>query len=305
LYNIDMVERFDLSVYHPDVCVFDVQRNQQIIGLFYLDLYARPSKQGGCWMNSIVRQNTLSQELAVVINVLNITKPASGTPTLLSMDEVITSFHEYGHALHGLLSDCRYPSMSGTNVSSDFVELPSQVNENWALESEVVASYAKHYQTGELMPADWIEKIRKIRNFNQGYNSTEYLASALIDFEWHSLSAEQDLITDIDLFEQNVLIKYGLNIAPVPPRYKTRYFTHIWSGGYSASYYAYLYSQILDADAFEWFKQNDGLTYANGEYFRLTLLCRGSSEDEMILFKTFRGREPNIDALLKRNGMIL
>lgn len=304
LYGITLTERSDLPVYHPDVRVFDVlDADGNQIGLFYADYYAREGKRGGAWMDSFVDQSGLMQTKPVVVNVMNIRKAPDGQPTLLSFDEVSTMFHEFGHALHGLFSTVRYPKLSGTNVPRDFVEFPSQFEEDWALNPTVLANYARHYQTGEPMPIDLVDKVIAARGFNQGFDTLEYIAAALLDLEWHRLSVERSTIDDVQAFELAALEKYGVDDAAVPPRYRTAYFSHVWSGGYSAGYYAYLWSEILAADAFAYMGTEGGLERANGDRFRDQILSRGGTREPMALYVDYRGQEPTVDALLLRRGL--
>ncbi|MES2758853.1 MAG: M3 family metallopeptidase [Pseudomonadota bacterium] len=303
LYGLTFKERRDLPVYNPDVRVFDVfDADGKQLAIFLADLYARSNKQGGAWMNEYVSQSGLMGTKSVVANHLNFPKPPAGEPTLLTYDEVKTTFHEFGHALHGMFSNVKYPRFSGTNVPRDFVEYPSQVNEMWALWPEVLANYAKHYKTGAPMPKELLDKVVAAKKFNQGFMTTEYLAASLIDQRWHQLTPAQ-VPTDVLAFEAAALKDAGIDFAPVPPRYRTTYFSHSFSGGYSAGYYAYLWSEKLDADTVEWFKENGGLTRKNGDYFRKTLLSRGGTMDAMEMFHKFRGREPKIEALLERRGL--
>ncbi|MBK9287810.1 MAG: M3 family metallopeptidase [Flavobacteriales bacterium] len=303
LFGLTFKERKDLPVYHPDVRVFDIiDTNGTVMGLFYGDYYARDNKNGGAWMSSFIDQSSLLGQRPVITQNCNYVKPATGQPCLLSWDDVTTMFHEFGHALHGMLSDQKYPKFSGTATATDFVEFPSQVNENWALEPRLFANFAKHYKTGEVMPAALADKLRKASKFNQGYMTTEYLAAALLDLEWHSLSADAPLVTDVNAFEKAALQKYGLDIAMVPPRYKSCYFSHAWTG-YAANYYAYLWSEVMDADAFAWFNEHGGMTRANGDRFRATILSRGGSMDELDMYKAFTGREPRVEPLLVKRGL--
>ncbi len=303
LYGLTFKERHDLPVYQPDVRVFDVfDADGQQLALFYADYYKRPSKSGGAWMDVFVEQNGLTGTKPVVFNVCNFTKPAEGQPALLSFDDVTTMFHEFGHALHGMFSNVKYPSIAGTNTSRDFVEFPSQFNENWALEPTVFANYAKHNQTGEPMPQALVNKIIKARAFNQGYATVEYLGAALLDQAWHQLPADAPL-QDVDQFEAAALKRYKIDMAQVPPRYKTPYFAHIWGGGYSAGYYAYLWSEVLDHDAFQWFKEHGGMTRENGQTFRDQVLSRGNSEELAKMYKAFRGKDPSVEPLLEFRGL--
>ncbi|MFF0864529.1 M3 family metallopeptidase [Nonomuraea sp. NPDC003560] len=302
LYGITFTERPDLRGYHPDVTVFEVfDEDGGALGLFLLDPYARANKRGGAWMNNLVDQSHLFGELPVVMNNLNITKPASG-PTLLTYDEVNTAFHEFGHALHGLFSQVRFPRVSGTSVPRDFVEYPSQVNEMWVTWPEVLANYAKHHETGEPMPAELVEKLNAAEKFNQGFATVEYLAATLLDWAWHRL-APGEQVADAQAFEQQALEAAGIDVRLVRPRYRTNYFAHIFSGGYSAGYYSYIWSEVLDAESVEWFKENGGLTRANGDHFRRELLSRGGSLDPLTAFRNFRGREAGIGPLLARRGL--
>lgn len=303
LYGLTFKERKDLPVYNPDVRVFDVfDADGKQLAIFLADMYARSNKQGGAWMNEYVSQSSLMDSRPVVANHLNIPKPAAGEPTLLTYDEVKTAFHEFGHALHGMFSNVKYPRFSGTNVPRDFVEYPSQVNEMWALWPEVLANYARHYKTGEPMPKELLDKVIAAKKFNQGFITTEYLAASLVDQRWHQLAPDQ-VSADVLGFEAAALKEAGVDFAPVPPRYRTTYFSHSFSGGYSAGYYAYLWSEKLDADSVEWFKENGGLLRKNGDHFRKTLLSRGGSADALDLFQNFRGRAPKIEPLLQRRGL--
>lgn len=304
LYGLRFEERFDLPVYQEDVRVFEVFDSVgTTLGLFLADFYARPSKRGGAWMNSYVSQSDLLNTQPVVANHLNITKPPEGEPTLLTFDEVITMFHEFGHALHGLFSSVEYPYFSGTSVPRDFVEYPSQVNEMWATWPEVLANYALHHETGEPMPQELLDKVLSARTFNQGFATTEYLAASILDQALHQLTPEQvppaDEIMD---FEARALAAAGIYHDDIPPRYRSTYFSHIM-GGYSAGYYSYIWSEVLDADTVEWFKENGGLRLENGNHFRRTLLSRGGAEDAMTLFRNFRGRDAEIGPLLERRGL--
>jgi peptidyl-dipeptidase Dcp len=303
LYGLTFKERKDLPVYNPDVRTFDVfDANGKQLAIFIADMYARSNKQGGAWMNEYVSQSSLMGTHSVVANHLNIPKPPAGEPTLLTYDEVKTAFHEFGHALHGMFSNVKYPRFSGTNVPRDFVEYPSQVNEMWAVWPEVLANYAKHYKTGAPMPKELLDKVLAAKKFNQGFMTTEYLAASLLDQRWHQLTPAQ-VPTDVLAFETNALKEAGVDFAPVPPRYRTTYFSHSFSGGYSAGYYAYLWAEKLDADTVEWFKENGGLTRKNGDYFRKTLLSRGGTMDAMDMFHNFRGRDAKIEPLLERRGL--
>ena len=305
LYGLTFKERSELPVYHPDVRVFEVfDAGGAPLGLFLGDFYARPSKRGGAWMNAYVSQSHLLGTQAVVANHLNIPKPPAGEPTLLTFDEVTTMFHEFGHALHGLFSDVRYPYFAGTSVPRDFVEYPSQVNEMWATWPEVLTHYAVHHETGEPMPTELLDKVLATATFNQGFATTEYLAASLIDMAWHQLSPED--VPDADglvAFEAAALKEAGVALDAVPPRYRSTYFSHIFAGGYSAGYYSYIWSEVLDADSVEWFKEHGGLTRENGNHFRVSLLSRGGSVEAMTLFRNFRGADPDITPLLTRRGL--
>ncbi|MEO7496603.1 MAG: M3 family metallopeptidase [Massilia sp.] len=304
LYGISFKERHDLPVYNPDVRVFDVtDANGKPLAIFIADMYARSNKKGGAWMNEYVSQSALLGTHSVVANHLNIPKPPPGQPTLLTYDEVRTAFHEFGHALHGMFSNVKYPRFSGTNVPRDFVEYPSQVNEMWAVWPEVLANYAKHYKTGAPMPKELLDKVIATKKFNQGFLTTEYLAASLLDQRWHQLSAAQ-VPTDLVAFETSALKEAGVDYAPVPPRYRTAYFSHSMNGDYSAGYYSYLWSEKLDADTVEWFKENGGLLRKNGDHFRKTLLSRGGTTEALDLFRNFRGRDPVIEPLLERRGLV-
>ena len=304
LYGLRFSERFDLPVYHEDVRVFDVmEEDGSQLGIFIGDFYARPSKRGGAWMNAYVPQSRLLRTQPVVANHLNITKPAEGVATLLSFDEVTTLFHEFGHALHGLFSDVDYPSFSGTRVPRDFVEYPSQVNEMWATWPSVLANYAVHFETDEAMPQELLDKVLAAQKFNQGFATTEYLAASLLDQALHQLTPETvPDAGEIVQFEADALAAAGVDLAEVPPRYRSAYFSHIM-GGYSAGYYSYIWSEVLDADSVEWFKENGGLERRNGDHFRATLLSRGGSKEAMSLFRDFRGRDADVTPLLNRRGL--
>ncbi|WP_254451774.1 M3 family metallopeptidase [Duganella vulcania] len=303
LYGLSFKERKDLPVYNPDVRVFDVfDADGKQLAIFIADMYARSNKQGGAWMNEYISQSSLLGTHSVVANHLNIPKPPAGEPTLLTYDEVKTAFHEFGHALHGMFSNVKYPRFSGTSVPRDFVEYPSQVNEMWAVWPEVLANYAKHYKTGAPMPKELLDKVIASKKFNQGFLTTEYLSASLLDQRWHQLTPAQ-IPTDVLGFEAQSLKDMGVDFAPVPPRYRTTYFSHSFSGGYSAGYYAYLWSEKLDADTVEWFKEKGGLKRENGDWFRAKLLSRGGTDDAMNLFRNFRGRDPIIEPLLERRGL--
>src|SRR5881409_2019710 len=303
LYGLTFKERHDIPVYQPDVREFEVSdRDGQPLALFLGDYYARPSKRGGAWMTAYVQQSGLFGTKPVVANHLNIPKPPPGEPTLLTHDEVRTAFHEFGHALHGMFSKVKYPRFSGTSVPRDFVEYPSQVNEMWASWPEVLKNFAKHYKTGEAIPQTLFDKVVAAEKFNQGYKTTEYLSASLLDQAWHQLNPS-DVPKDAVAFETEALHKAGVDFPLVPPRYRSFYFSHAFAGGYSAGYYSYLWSEVLDADTVEWIKQHGGLKRKNGDRFRAMLLSRGGSADALGLFKNFVGRDPYIEPLLKRRGL--
>jgi len=305
LYGITFRERTDLPVYQEDVRVFEVHdADGTLIALFLGDYFARPSKRGGAWASSYVQQSRLLGERVVVANHLNIPKPNEGDPTLLTFDEVTTLFHEFGHALHAIFSDVEYPRFSGTSVPRDFVEFPSQVNEMWAVWPEVVEKYAVHYQTGEAMPKGLAEKVLAIETFNQGFLTTEYLEASLVDQALHQLAPEQVPTTDQLMdFEVEALRAAGASVSAVPPRYHVTYFSHIF-GGYAAGYYSYIWAEVLDADAVEWFEEHGGLRRESGDHFRRALLSRGGSADPMALYREFRGRDPRVEPLLERRGLV-
>ena len=303
LYGLTFKERHDIPVYNPDVRTFEVfDANGQPLALFYADYFKRDNKQGGAWMDQFVDQSALTGWKPVVYNVANFTKPAPGQPALLTYDDVTTMFHEFGHALHGMFSNVQYPTLSGTNVPRDFVEFPSQFNEHWALDPAVFANYAKHYQTGAPMPAALVAKIKNSQTFNQGFSMTEILAASLLDFAWHTVPAGS-APQDVDAFEAAALKRYNVDVPEVPPRYHSTYFSHIWDGGYSAGYYAYTWSEVLDDDAFAWFREHGGLTRENGQRFREMVLSRGGTVDAATLYRNFRGRDPNVEALLEQRGL--
>ena len=304
LYGLSFEERTDLPLYHPDTRVFEVHdENGELLALFIADYYSRPAKRGGAWSSSYVRQAHLTGTHPVVANHLNVPKPPEGEPTLMTFDEVNTLFHEFGHALHNMFSDVNYPFFSGSSVPRDFVEFPSQVNEMWATWPEVLENYAVHHETGEPMPRELLDKVLATQSFNQGFATTEYLAASWLDMAWHQLTPDQ--VPDADglmAFEATALERAGVALDAIPPRYRTPYFSHI-QGGYAAGYYSYIWSEVLDADAVEWFKENGGLTRENGDHFRRTLLSRGGSADAMTLYRNFRGADPDIAPLLKRRGL--
>lgn len=303
LFGISFSERHDLNAYHPDARVFEVTNEDgSKLGLFIGDFFTRDSKRGGAWMNNLVDQSKLLGQLPVVVNNLNVPKPPSGEPALLTFDETSTLFHEFGHALHGLFSSVTYPRFSGTEVERDFVEFPSQVNEMWMLWPEVLANYAKHFQTGEAFPAQWIEGLKKSETFNQGFETTSYLAAAILDLAWHE---NPDTEVSVEEFEASKIADYGLAFDLVPVRYRSAYFSHIFAGGYSAGYYGYVWSEVLDAATVDWFKANGGLLRSNGDRFRTLLLSRGGSEDSMKMYENFIGAKPDIKPLLRRRGLTL
>ncbi|WP_405424158.1 peptidyl-dipeptidase Dcp [Pantoea stewartii] len=303
LYGITFAQRHDLPVYHPDVQVYEIfDADGSGLALFYTDFFKRDSKGGGAWMSNFVNQSTLLDSKPVIYNVCNYTQPAEGEPALLSWDEVITLFHEFGHTLHGLFASQRYPSLSGTATPRDFVEFPSQINEHWASEPQVFRHYARHYQTGEPMPAELHEKIIRAGKFNKGYEMSELLAAALLDLHWHSLDGGQP-VQSVDGFEQQALRSDDLDMAAVPPRYRSSYFQHIWGGGYAAGYYAYIWTQMLADDGYQWFVENGGLTRKNGDIFRQQILSRGNSSDLKALYEAWRGGEPKLEPMLKNRGL--
>lgn len=303
LYGLTFKEREDIPIYQDDVRVFEVfDQDGSTIGLFYSDFYKRDNKRGGAWMSNIVGQSHLMNTKPVIYNVCNFNKPADGEPALISFDNVITMFHEFGHALHGFFADQQYPSLSGTSVARDFVEFPSQFNEHWALHPEILKNYAKHYETGEVIPEELVAKIEKSSTFNEGYAMTELLASAQLDMQYHIIGAD-DEIGDVDTFEKEALKRTKLYLDQVPPRYRSSYFSHIWGSGYAAGYYAYIWTKMLDADAYSWFEENGGMTRENGDRFRAMILSKGDTEDYGEMFKAFRGSDPNINPLLKAKGL--
>ncbi len=304
LYGLTFKERHDIPVYQKDVRVFEViDKDGKTIGLFYCDYFKRDNKNGGAWMSNMVDQSKLLGTQPVIYNVCNFTKPAPGQPALISFDDVTTMFHEFGHALHGFFADQQYVSISGTSVARDFVEFPSQFNEHWALYPQVFKNYAVHYKTGQPMPQVLVDKIKKASKFNQGYALTEILAAASLDMKWHELSAAAPL-QDADKFEVSALQETGLNLSQAPSRYRSSYFLHIWSNGYAAGYYAYLWTEMLDDDAFSWFTENGGLTRANGQRFRDMILSRGNTIEYGKMFRDFRGHNPDIKPMEKNRGLI-
>ena len=304
LYGMSFKERPDLVTYHPEARAFEVfNEDGSKIGLYIADFYTRDSKRGGAWMNSLVKQSHLLNQLPVVVNNLNIPKPPKGEATLLTLDETTTLFHEFGHAIHGLLSNVKYPRFSGTAVQRDFVEFPSQVNEMWILDPQIVDNYARHYQSGERLPQSWIDKLEESSTFNEGHATTSYMAAAILDLAWHSLSSDE-VISDVEKFEAEAIESYGLAYDCVPTRYRSSYFSHIFAGGYSAGYYGYIWAEVFDADTGEWFKENGGLTRNNGDHLRSKLMSQGGSIDSLEMFRNFRGRDAVIEPLLKRRGLL-
>ena len=302
LYGISFKERKDIPVWHEDVKVYELfNEDETPIGLFYADFYQRDSKRGGAWMSNIVEQSKLLDQLPVIYNVCNYNKPAAGQPTLLTQDNVVTMFHEFGHALHGFFAEQKYPTLSGTAVSRDFVEFPSQFHEHFAMLPEVLNNYAKHYETGEVIPTSLIEKLKLSQNFNKGYALTELMGASTIDLAWHTIGVDTK-IDNVDNFEIEALTKNGLNLPTVPPRYRSSYFSHIFSGGYAAGYFSYQWAEMLDWDAFAWLEENGGMTRANGQYLRDHILSKGNSTSPDELYRKFRGKDPSIDAFLYYKG---
>ncbi|MBF4624080.1 M3 family metallopeptidase [Clavibacter sp. VKM Ac-2872] len=303
LYGVTFTERDDIPAYHPDARVFEVRdEDGSEVGLYVLDLHTRDSKRGGAWMNRLVQQSALLDTPTVVLNNLNVPKPPAGQPTLLSYDETNTLFHEFGHALHGLFARVTYPRFGGTNVFRDFVEFPSQVNEMWMLWPEILASYAVHHETGEPMPADLVAAVQASSAFNEGFLTSEYLGAALLDQAWHRIGVD-DVVEDVDAFQADALAAVGLDVPAVLPRYASSYFQHTFAGGYDAGYYSYIWSEVLDADTVEWFRENGGLTRENGDRFRARLLGVGGSKDPLEAYRDFRGRDAVIEPLLVRRGL--
>ncbi|AZA47169.1 M3 family peptidase [Chryseobacterium carnipullorum] len=303
-YGLTFKKRTDLPVYHPDVVTYEVfDHDGKSIAIYYLDFYTRDSKNGGAWMSNFVEQSYLLGTKPVIVNCYNYQKPAPGKPSLISYDDVSTMFHEFGHSIHGMFASQKYPSLSGTSVPRDFVEFPSQINEHWALDPIVLKNYAIHYETKQPIPQALVEKIKKASTFNQGYMTTELVSAAALDMDWHTVTNESQLIPVLD-FEKQSLASHGFTLATVPPRYHTPYFAHIWGGGYSAGYYAYLWSETLDNDAWEWIKNNGGLTRENGDRFRKYILSVGNSVDLNQAFRDFTGHDPDIKPLLRNRGFI-
>jgi len=304
LYGLTFKERKDLPVWEPSVRVFEVyDSNGKPLALFYCDYFKRDNKSGGAWMSNLVTQSKLLNKMPVIYNVANFTKPAPGQPALLSFDDVTTMFHEFGHALNGMFADQEYPSLSGTVPQRDFVEFPSQFNEHWALYPTVFAHYAKNYKTGEPMPKALVDKLKNSQLFNKGYDMTELISAALLDMSWHTISPSAPKVSDVDAFEARALKDNHVDLSYVPPRYRSSYFSHIWGSGYSAGYYAYLWTQMLADDAYGWFEEHGGLTRANGDRFRNMVLSRGNTEDLAKMYADWRGRAPNIDAMKKDRGL--
>ncbi|MFE8583741.1 M3 family metallopeptidase [Sphingomonas sp. NCPPB 2930] len=303
LYGLTFKRRTDIPVYQPDVMVYEVdEANGAMLGLMYFDYWKRDNKNGGAWMSNFVNQSKLIGTKPVIYNVANFTKPAAGQPALISFDDVVTMFHEFGHALHGLFANQVYPSVSGTNTARDFVEFPSQFNEHWALDPKVLSHYAVNYKDGKPIPQALVDKIKRASTFNSGYSFGEALAAAELDMSWHSLTAAQGR-QDVDAFEDKALAATGLDIAEVPPRYRSSYFLHIWSNGYSAGYYAYSWTKMLSANAFNWFERHGGMTRANGQRFRDMILSKGHTEDYAPMFRAFNGADPQVGPLLKDLGL--
>ena len=303
LYGLTFKERHDLPVWQKDVRTFEVfDKDGKHLALFYCDYFKRDNKNGGAWMDNLLGQSRLLGTQPVVYNICNFTKPEAGQPALLSFDDVVTMFHEFGHALHGMFASQEYPSLSGTNTARDFVEFPSQFNEHWATDPKVFAHYARHYKTGEAMPKELVEKLKQSGKFNKGYDMTELIAAALLDMEWHSLPADAPK-QDADKFEMEALTKDKINLSYVPPRYRSSYFLHIWSNGYSAGYYAYPWTQMLCDDAFQWFREHGGLSRKNGDYFRKMILSRGNTEELGKMYRDFRGADPSVEPMLENRGL--
>lgn len=303
LYGITFKKRTDIPVYHPDVVVYELfEEDGTALGLFYGDFFARDTKRGGAWMSAFVKQSKLRNQKPVIYNVCNSSKPVDGEPALISFDEVETMFHEFGHAVHGLFGNQKYASISGTSVARDFVEFPSQFNENWATHPEVLNNYALHYKTGEVIPDTLLQKIKNAGTFNQGYSIIENLCSSNLDMQWHTISLDTD-ISDVAKFEEEALKKMQLKINEVPPRYRSTYFAHIFAGGYGAGYYSYLWTEMLSHDAYDWFKDNGLLTRENGQKFRDEVLSKGNTMDYAEMYKIFAGRDPKAEPMLEARGL--
>jgi peptidyl-dipeptidase Dcp len=304
IYGITFKERKDIPVYNKDVRVFEIfDKDGSSMALFYCDYYKRSNKNGGAWMDNMVGQSKLLGTKPVIFNICNFTKPADGQPALISFDDVTTMFHEFGHGLHGLFANQQYPSLSGTATARDFVEFPSQFNEHWASDPQVFKNYAKHYKTGEPMPQELVDKIKKAAKFNQGFALTEILAAADLDMQWHELTADKPL-QDVDKFEIEALHNTHLDLPQVPPRYRSSYFLHIWSNGYASGYYAYSWTEMLDDDAFAWFTEHGGLTRENGQRFRDMILSQGNTKDLATIFRDFYGSDPDIKPMLENRGLV-
>jgi peptidyl-dipeptidase Dcp len=303
LYGLTFKRRTDIPVYQPDVMVYTVyDKDGSELGLMYFDYFKRDNKSGGAWMSNFVGQSTLLKSRPVIYNVANFTKPAAGQPALISFDDATTMFHEFGHALHGLFASQTYPTLSGTNTARDWVEFPSQFNEHWALDPKVLANYAKDYRTGAPMPQALVDKIKKAAKFNQGYTLGEVVEAATLDMDWHSLPASAPR-QDVDAFERHALETMGLDTQNIPPRYRSSYFLHIWGNGYSAGYYAYLWTQMLEHDSYHWFMDHGGLTRENGQRFRDLILSRGHTQDYGTMFRAFYGKDPDIGPMLEEHGL--
>lgn len=303
LYGITFKKRTDIPVWHEDVKVYELfNEDGSQLGLFYTDYFKRDSKQGGAWMSNLVEQSHLFGTKPVIYNVGNYTKPANGQPALISYDDVITTFHEFGHAIHGFFANQKYPTLSGTSVSRDFVEFPSQFHEHYATEPTILKNYAKHYQTNEVIPDELVAKMKKASNFNKGYTLTELLSAAALDLSWHTVNTDAT-ITDVDKFEEQALIDNKTNLAQVPPRYRSSYFSHIFGGGYAAGYFAYIWAEMLDHDAYEWTLENGGMTRKNGQILREKVFSQGNSDDLNVIYKNFRGKAPSIEPMLKFHGL--
>ncbi|WP_232455975.1 M3 family metallopeptidase [Polaribacter sp. SA4-10] len=303
LYGITFKKRTDIPTYHPDVVVYELfEEDGSKLGLYFGDFFARDSKRGGAWMSSFVKQSKLRNQKPVIYNVCNSPKPAQGEPALISFDGVETMFHEFGHALHGFFGNQKYASISGTSTARDFVEFPSQFNENWSTHPEILKNYALHYKTGEVIPAELLKKIKDAGTFNQGYSMIENLCSSSLDMKWHTISADEK-IEDVAKFESRALKSMKLNVDEVPPRYRSTYFAHIFSGGYAAGYYSYLWTEMLSHDAYDWFRDNGLLTRKNGQKFREQVLSKGNTMDYAEMYKTFAGRNPEAAPMLKARGL--
>ncbi len=303
LYGLTFQRWTDLPLYQPDVWTYEVfDADGRRLALMYFDYFKRDNKSGGAWMDTFVHTSRLTGDLAVIYNVANLPKPAPGEPALISFDDVTTMFHEFGHALHEMFGDTHYPTLSGTTPERDFVEFPSQFNEHWAMNPTVLVHYARYYRTGAPMPEALVKKLRQAEAFNQGYAMTELVAPTALDMQWHLLSAAAPL-QNVDAFEAQALRRTHLDLPAVPPRYRSSYFLRIWSNGYSAGYYAYLWTQMLANDAYEWFDEHGGLTRANGDRFRRMILSRGNTEDLEHRYEAWRGRAPKVAAMVKYRGL--